>query len=173
VNKPSRQSIAPLGAQIRALRASRSLTLKELADRVGTSAPAMHRYEGLWEGYTLSTLRRIADALDADLMIRLKPRDRGLSGRDGTRRPTPRAFMREVGNLFWDVDLREHHLDEPRNWVITRIMNEGRLPQVRAALAYFGFDHLDEVLERRDLSPRARSFLRALLAERHACTHKS
>ena len=162
----SEPAIAPIGAQIRDLRESRGLTLQGLAAEVGTSAPAIHRYEGHWEGYTVRTLKRIAEALDADLEIRLNPRVRAhLPDRSGNR-PAERDFLERIRNLFWDADLTESHLTGNTAWILTRILNEGSLPQMRDALAYFGPTPFSGVLARRGLSVRARSFLTAFLKER-------
>ncbi len=156
---------APIGAQIRDLRKSHRLTLQELADAVGSSAPAIHRYESLWEGYTVRTLRRIAEALDAELEVRLRPRVRAHTPESPGDRPTERDFLERIRNLFWDADLTATHLAGNAVWILTRILNEGSLPQVRSALAYYGPAPFREVLGRRDLSARARSFLAALLKE--------
>ena len=67
-------SAAPvLGARIRELRQAAGLTLEALAQRVGTSAPTLHRYESGWDRFEVATLRRIAAALGASLQIRLVP----------------------------------------------------------------------------------------------------
>jgi transcriptional regulator with XRE-family HTH domain len=158
--------VAPIGAQIRDLRKSHRLTLQELADAVGSSAPAIHRYESHWEGYTVRTLRRIAEALDADLEVRLSPRVRAHAPESPGEQPMERDFLEQIRNLHWDVDLTVVHLTENALWILTRILNEGSLPQVRSALAYYGPAPFREVLGRRDLSARARSFLTALLKER-------
>lgn len=155
-------TIAPIGAQIRTLRESRNLTLKKLAEEVGTSAPAMHRYEGHWEGYTVRTLKRIAAALHADLEVRLRPRSPQHHVERSTRRPSSREFLTRLSNLFWDVDLSVEHLSGNIDWILTRVLNEGSLPQVRMALAYFGAGPFTAVLDRRGLTPRARSFVLAL-----------
>ncbi len=155
-------AIAPIGAQIRALRESRNLTLKELAEAVGTSAPAMHRYEGHWEGYTVRTLKRIAAALHADLEVRLRPRSPQHPVVGSTGRPTTREFLTRLSNLFWDVDLSAEHLSGNIDWILTRVLNEGSLPQVRMALAYFGPGPFTAVLDRRGLTLRARSFVLVL-----------
>lgn len=163
---PSDPAIAPIGAQIRDLRTARGLTLQGLADGAGTSAPAMHRYEGHWEGYTIRTLRRIAEALDADLEVRLTPRTRLPATPPAGDRSSEREFLDRIRSLFWDVELRESHLTENVTWLLNRILNEGSLPQVRDALAHYGPASFSTVLDRRGLSPRARSFLTAFLKER-------
>ena len=163
---PSDPAIAPIGVQIRDLRTARGLTLQELAAEAGTSAPAVHRYEGHWEGYTIRTLRRIAEALDADLEVRLTPRTRLPVPPPAGDRPSERAFLERIRSLFWDVDLTASDLSDHVLWILTRILNEGGLAQVRSALAFYGPEPFSSVLDRRGLSPRARSFLTAFLKER-------
>lgn len=60
-----------IGLQIRQLRKRRGMTLQQLADRAGTSASALHRYEAGWDRFEVATLRRIATALGAHLDVRL------------------------------------------------------------------------------------------------------
>jgi transcriptional regulator with XRE-family HTH domain len=159
-------ALAPIGAQIRAQRKSKGLTLQELADAIGSSAPAIHRYESHWEGYTVRTLRRIAEALDAEIEVRLRPRLPADATRSPGKRPTERDFLKRNRNLFWEVDLTAAHLTVNATWILTRILNEGSLPQIRSALAYYGPAPFREVLERRELSARACAFVTALLKER-------
>jgi len=118
------------------------------------------------QAHTVRTLRRIAEALDAELEVRLRPRLPAHAPRSPGDRPTEQDFLERIGDLFWDVDLTAVHLTENAPWVLTRILNEGSRPQVRSALAYYGPAPLSGVLARRELSARARSFLVALLKER-------
>jgi len=51
------------------------ITQEELAKRVGTQQPALSRLErGAFKKATVETLRKIADALDAKLIIKLHPK---------------------------------------------------------------------------------------------------
>jgi len=56
------------------LRSELNLSQVQLAKLVGTRQPAISRLERGDGNITISTLRRVADALDADLDISLKPR---------------------------------------------------------------------------------------------------
>ena len=156
-------TIAPIGAQIRALRESRGLTLHELAAEVGTSAPTMHRYEGYWEGFTMRTLRRIAAALDADLEVRISPRKTHGIMPKRRARISFNELLAQLGNLFWDVEPTDLRIDEHGGWILTRVLNEGNLTQVRTALAFFDTELLHSVRERRDLTKRARAVLDVIL----------
>jgi len=62
-----------LAKEIINLRKSYKLTQKELAEKVGTSQPAIARIEsGNYKNISLSFLRRVAKALDAVPVIHLK-----------------------------------------------------------------------------------------------------
>ena len=51
------------------------LTQEELARRIGTKQPALSRLErGGFSRATVETLRKIADALDARLVVKLEPK---------------------------------------------------------------------------------------------------
>jgi len=60
--------------QIARLRILRGLTQEELAQRAGTQQPSIARIESGRRRVSLEMLERIAEALDADLMVTLRPR---------------------------------------------------------------------------------------------------
>ena len=68
-----------LGEQVRRLREERGLSQQELARLVATSQPAIARLEAGGVDPRLETLRRLSDALGADLVLRLQPRDAAVS----------------------------------------------------------------------------------------------
>lgn len=58
------------------LRRRKNLTQRELAERVGTSQPAIARLEsGTYRNLSLSFIRRVADALDAVPEVHLRSRE--------------------------------------------------------------------------------------------------
>ena len=61
--------------QIIALRLQRKMTQRELAAKVGTQQPSIARFERKRKTSDLSFLRRVADALDARVEVRLVPRE--------------------------------------------------------------------------------------------------
>lgn len=62
-----------LAKEIIKLRKFNNLTQKQLADKVGTSQPAIARIEsGNYKNISLSLLRRVANALNAEPIIHLK-----------------------------------------------------------------------------------------------------
>ena len=63
-------------AQIIALRLKRKLTQAQLAAKVGTPQPSIGRLESTRAVKNLDYVRRVADALDARLEVRLVPRER-------------------------------------------------------------------------------------------------
>ncbi len=62
--------------QIARLRILRGLTQEQLAERLGTAQPNIARWESGAKEPCVSNLRKIAEALDADLVIRLVPREK-------------------------------------------------------------------------------------------------
>ncbi len=154
----------PIGTQIRSIRKQRGLSLQELARKAGTSAPTMHRYEGGWDGYSFSTLRNIAEALDADLEIRFLPRKQ-TQGHWLTshRRPISRHLLEKVQNLFWDRKLTEEDLGTHPVWVLKRILMEGNLEQIQMAVAYYGLERVAEVLKGKGIDARTQSFWKLVL----------
>ncbi len=63
-----------LAREIVSLRKQHHLTQKDLADRIGTSQPAIARLEsGNYTNISLSFLRRVAKALDAVPEVHLRP----------------------------------------------------------------------------------------------------
>lgn len=59
------------------IREKAGLTQKQLATRIGTTQSVISRLEDAdYEGQSLQMLRRVADAVDADIEIRVVPRVR-------------------------------------------------------------------------------------------------
>jgi transcriptional regulator with XRE-family HTH domain len=65
-----------LGAAVVEQRVARGLSQKELAELCGTSQPAIARLESGAQAPRVDTLRRIAHALDCELLVGLQPRTR-------------------------------------------------------------------------------------------------
>ena len=61
--------------QVIALRLQRGLTQKELAERIGTKQSGISRLESMDQLPALSFLKRVAEALDAQLQIQLVPKE--------------------------------------------------------------------------------------------------
>jgi len=64
-----------IARQIIALRLQQGLTQKELAERVGTKQSGISRLESMSQLPSLSFLKRVAEALGAQLQIRLVPKE--------------------------------------------------------------------------------------------------
>ena len=158
---------SPIGTQIRHLREKRGLTLSALARLVGTSAPAMHRYESGWDRFELNTLRKIATALGAALEVRLVPSPE----RAPSSRPDARKLLALVAPLFWDREIEESDLGNYRNWVLGRVLMFGTGTQVKAARSYFGDEAIRRTIGRREIDSRTRNYWKLILGE--ACTQKS
>ena len=148
---------APIGHQIRQLRRARGWTLAELASRAGTSAPSLHRYEGGWDRYRLSTLRRIGAALGARIDVQLTALD-AQSRNIGDLPLDPDGLASLLEPLFWDADLTVERLGEFPEWVLARALSFGTWDQVRAARRYYGDDMVMRAANGRSVDERTRSF---------------
>lgn len=148
-----------IGQRIRHLRSERGWSLAELARRVGTSAPTLHRYENGWDRFELGTLRKIASALGARLELRL------VEAKTPWRsRPTqPGRVVRVLAPLFWDHDLTESDLEGYPGWVLERVLTFGNPRQVGEAANYFGVGPILEAIERRGVDDRTRNYWRLIL----------
>ncbi len=133
----------------------------------GTSTPTMHRYEGGWDRFELSTLRRIAAALGADLEVRLVPNPQHppLVERD------PEEILTLAAPLFWDRKLLAADLDTHPGWVLGRVLMFGSRPQVRAVRRYHGDSAILKAISGREIDPRTRNYWELILEER--CTPRS
>ncbi len=63
-----------IARQVIALRAQHGLSQEELAERIGTSHSQISRIESGQHRTSVETLRRIAEAFDASLVISFEPR---------------------------------------------------------------------------------------------------
>jgi ribosome-binding protein aMBF1 (putative translation factor) len=64
---------AEVGERIHAAREAAGLSQRELARRMGTSQAAIDRLESGGVGATLTTLQRVATALDLKVSVELRP----------------------------------------------------------------------------------------------------
>ena len=67
---------ARIADQVAQQRAARGLSQRELAELVGTTQSAIARLEGGGRPPRIDTLLRIAEALDCELTVELRPRTR-------------------------------------------------------------------------------------------------
>ncbi len=100
------------------------LTQAQVARRAGTSTPTLCRYEGGWKRFEVSTLQKLAAALDCKLEVNLVPRRTSLPV------DTMSSFDR-LGRLFWDRKLVEDDLVRHPRWVVGRVVEHGNLGDIR------------------------------------------
>jgi transcriptional regulator with XRE-family HTH domain len=148
-----------VGPRLRSLRRRKGLSLKELAEKIGSSVSAIHRYESGWGRFELRTLRRLAAALDARLDIRLDP----LHPDGSAGRASPAQLVRNLRPLFWDVELKPEHLDENPQWVLRRVLRFGDWQAVRRARMHFGDDAVREAAAHRSMDVRTRRLWQVIL----------
>ncbi len=153
-------STGPLvGPRLRALRRRNRLSLKELAEKIGSSVSAIHRYESGWGRFELRTLQRLAAALDARLDIRLEP----LHPESSDGRASPAQLVRTLRSLFWDVELKPEHLDDNPQWVLRRVLRFGDWHAVRQARMHFGDDAVRDAAAHRSMDARTRRLWQVIL----------
>jgi len=150
---------APIGYQIRELRLAKGYTLAALAQRAGTSAPTVHRYESGWDRFEVGTLRRIGAALGAHLEIRLVP-NRTLAT---ARQRSATELLPLIAPLFWDHDLAASDFRDHPSWVLERVLMFGNRRQVAAARTFFGDQAIRETVTRRGVDERTRNFWNVIL----------
>lgn len=155
----------PVGSQIRNLRLERGMTLQDLACAAGTSTPTMHRYEGGWTRFSLTTLRKIAEALNADLEVALVPRHPGQIEPGTGKKSLAGDLVRILSPLFWDKPLKETDVHEYPTWVLRRVLTSGTYDQVTAAVDYFGPEMVRTVIKHRDVDAKTRAFWNAVQEE--------
>jgi transcriptional regulator with XRE-family HTH domain len=157
-----------ISKQIAVRRKRLGLSLSQLARRANTSSATLSRYENGWSRFELSTLRKLATALDCDLVVKLQPRPRWVE------QPAAENIVRQIRRLFWDQDLKASHLEEHPLWVVERVLEYGSLGDVRILAAFFGReDLLRLVAEARFSSDRTRTFWHQVLKrEGMTCTRK-
>ena len=159
MNDKSVSSSTPLGHQIRRLREERGWTLATLAQRAGTSAPALHRYENGWDRFRIDTLRKVAAALGARLDVHLVAGSRARP----RSAPTEKILLKSLAPLFWDRDLRTSDLARHAGWVLERVLTAGDHAQAKAARAFYGDDALRQAIARRGVDRRTRNYWRLIL----------
>jgi len=154
---------APIGSQIRGLRGAKGWTLQELAERAGTSAPTIHRYEGGWDRFEIATLRKIAAALDARLLVRFVPTE----SQEPASPPRAEKLVALLSPVFWDRPLLAADLEEYPGWVLRRVLMFGNRAQVAGARAYFGDEAILGAVRHRGVDARTRGYWEVMLAREH------
>lgn len=139
------------------------MTLQQLADKAGTSASALHRYETGWDRFEVATLRRIATALGAHLDVRL------VAGQPGTvKKPSAKSLVSQIGPLFWDKRLTTRDLNAYPLWVLSRVLMFGNADQARAARSFFGDGPIRDAIGQRGMDARTRAYWKLLLGPDNA-----
>jgi len=157
-----------ISRQIGSRRKRLGLSLSQLARRANTSPATLSRYENGWSRFEVSTLRKLATALDCDLVVKLQPRPRWVE------QPAVEHVVQQIGRLFWDLDLAANHLEEHPLWVVERVLEYGNIGDIRILTAFFGREALLRLVgEARFSSDRTQVFWqRVLEREGVACTRK-
>ncbi len=162
------ENLWDISRQIGVRRKRLGLSLSQLARRANTSPATLSRYENGWSRFEVSTLRKLATALDCDLVVKLQPRPRWVE------QPSAENVVQQIGRLFWDLDLNTCHLEDHPLWVVERVLEFGSLGDIRILTAFFGREVLLNLVgEARFSSDRTRVFWQHVLErEGKECTRK-
>lgn len=157
-----------IGQSLRRLRRARGWTLAELARRAGTSAPTVHRYEGGWRRFEVTTLRKLATALGCRLIVRLEP-----PATPGRRVAGP-VLWRRIDRLFWDRRPLSTDLARYPHWVVQRVLEYGSLADIESLWRFYGKEQfLDLVAGVHFSSAKTRRFWQLMLEqEGRPCTRR-
>jgi transcriptional regulator with XRE-family HTH domain len=157
-----------ISRQIGARRQERGLSLTQLARRANTSPATLSRYENGWSRFEVATLRKLATALDCDLVVKLQPR------RHTRTTPSDHQVVEQIRRLFWDQPLTHDHLEEYPLWVVERVLEYGNLHDVRILVDLIGREAFLRLAgEARFSSGRTRAFWRQVLErEGMTCTRE-
>jgi hypothetical protein len=129
----------------------------------------LSRYENGWARFEVATLQKLATALRCELLVQLEPK------KEVCRDARASQVVAQLGRLFWDVPLREEHLEENALWVVERVLELGALDDIHLLTGFFGREALLElVCVSRFSSERTRVFWEQVLdREGKTCTKRS
>jgi transcriptional regulator with XRE-family HTH domain len=163
-------TIKTIPEQLRERRTALGLSLCDVARRAGTSAAALSRYESGWSRFETRTLHKLATALDCDLEIRLRPREK-LNRKSSV---DDSDALAQLKRLFWDYPIEIADLRQRSVWVAERVLEYGNLNDVRTLLQTLGRrSFLAAVAAAERVSPRTRSFWCQMLEQEGIpCTKK-
>jgi transcriptional regulator with XRE-family HTH domain len=150
---------APIGFQIRLWRRKRGWSLAELAQRAGTSAPTLHRYESGWKRFELATLRRLAAALGVQLSVSL----RAVRRDEPESQPSKEHLALLLRALFWDRPLKPQDITDYPQWVLRRVLMFGDRVQVEASRRFYGDDAVRKAAAHRETDERTRNYWNLIL----------
>jgi transcriptional regulator with XRE-family HTH domain len=148
-----------ISSQLAARRRALGLTLAQLARRADTSPATLSRYENGWARFEISTLRKLARALECDLVVRLEPRRRN------TGKSSREAVIKTLRRLFWDQRLTPRRFEDNPAWVVERVLEYGSLDDLSRLIGWMGREaFLDQVSRARFSSDKTRAFWQQMLA---------
>ena len=159
-----------ISEKLRERRRECGLSLSELARLADTSPATLSRYENGWTRFEVSTLRKLASALDCRLKIEFVPSEE----RNQTRM-SKSEVIEGLKRLFWDSDFDAEVLDRYPVWAVERVLESGQLEDIHSLLILMDRDlFLETVSKTSRLSGKTRSFWNSILKkEGKPCMKKS
>ena len=159
-----------ISEKLRKRRHEYGLSLSELARLSDTSPATLSRYENNWTRFEISTLRKLAVALNCRLEINLVPNENSIYTK-----VSKSDLIRSLTRLFWDADFNYEILYRYPVWAVERVLESGQLEDIYALQTLLGRDaFLDAVQKTTRLSEKERCFWNSILMkEGMQCMKKS
>jgi len=159
-----------ISKKLRKRRRECGFSLSELARLADTSPATLSRYENGWTRFEVSTLRKLASALECKLKIEFVP-----SEESNRARMTNSELINSLKRLFWDSDFDVEILEKFPVWAAERVLESGQLEDVHSLQILLGRDlFLETVSKSTRLAPKTRVFWNSILKkEGMPCMKKS
>ncbi len=159
-----------ISEKLRERRRESGLSLSELARLADTSPATLSRYENGWTRFEVSTLRKLASALNCTLKIELIP-----SEKCNRTRMSKSKVIAGLKRLFWDCDFSSEIFDKYPVWAVERVLESGQLEDIHSLQILMGRNmFLESILKSTRLSLKTRVFWNSILKkEGMQCMKKS
>ncbi|MCD4777019.1 MAG: helix-turn-helix domain-containing protein [Candidatus Aegiribacteria sp.] len=158
-----------ISEKLRKQRRECGFSLSELARFADTSPATLSRYENGWTRFEVSTLRKLAMAMNCRLSIEFVP------NKDNPTVMSKLEILGSLKRLFWDSDFNYEVLTKYPAWVVERVLESGQLEDIHSLQLLMGHDKfLKSVLKSTRVSPKTRIFWNSILKkEGMPCMKKS
>lgn len=159
-----------ISEKLKKLRGKRGFSLTELARLTDTSPATLSRYENGWTRFEVSTLRKLAMAMNCRLSIEF------VSNEENDRAGKSESeILDSLERLFWDSEFNFEILAKYPVWAVERVLESGQLEDVHSLQLLMGHDKfLESILKATRLSLKTRVFWDNILRkEGMPCMKKS
>lgn len=159
-----------ISEKLRKRRRECGFSLSELARLTDTSPATLSRYENGWTRFEVSTLRKLAMAMNCKLNIEFVSNEE--NNRTGK---SESELMESLKRLFWDSEFNYEIFAKYSVWVVERVLETGQLEDIHSLQLLMGHDiFLEYVMKTTRLSLKTWVFWNNILRkEGKTCMKKS